>query len=444
MFMDIFKAADQIIKTALEAGDPAGSVEGYFTIEGTHLVDKTTNTSFSLTEGNIIIVGAGKATAPMAQKMEEMILPVSTSLTGIISVKEGHGESLEYINVVEAAHPVPDERGMKAAQGILDLLEKARAKDLVIALFSGGGSALLPLPVPGISLADMQQTTDLLLASGAEIDEMNAVRKHISRVKGGNLMRAAYPARVCTLLLSDVVGNKVDVIASGPFVPDNSTFSGAVAVLKKYEIFDRIPAAVRDYLVKGDAGRIPETPKQDDPVFTKNHTRIIGSNRQCLDAAKKKAEKLGFHTLILSSRVKGEAREFGKILAAIAGEIRDSGNPVPPPGCVLWGGETTVTIKGPGKGGRNQECVLGAVKEIKGMENVLIYCIGTDGTDGPTDAAGAWCSGTTEEKGNRLGMMSSGYLAANDSYHYFKKTGNLVITGPTKTNVMDIYMVLVV
>ncbi|MBN2442256.1 MAG: glycerate kinase [Spirochaetales bacterium] len=442
--MDLVKAAKTIMQAALQAGDPAACIRNHLSLNGNELILKPDEARFPLSSsGEMIVVGAGKATALMAQALEDMTSDLQIPLKGLISVKPGHTAPLKHISTIEASHPVPDARGGEAAQKIIQLLHNAGENDIVISLFSGGGSALLSLPVPGISLEDMGKTTEILLGCGAEIAEMNAVRKHISRVKGGNLMRIAYPAFVINLLLSDVLGNKVDVIASGPFVPDDSTFRDARKVCEKYHILDRIPHSVRNHLLKGAAGEVEETPKANDPIFKRNFTRIIGSNSQALFSAKQKAEELGFRTLILSSRIKGEAREFGKTLAGIAREITESGHPVTPPGCIISGGETTVTLTGNGKGGRNQECVLSAVKEISGLKRSLIYCMGTDGTDGPTDAAGAYCTGETYEEGIKKGLESTEYLLRNDSYHYFKKSGHLITTGPTGTNLMDISLILV-
>lgn len=442
--MTLLDAANTIFKTVLKAGDPETCIKNHLSVVGNELVIKDSEVRVHLSGyDNMNVVGAGKATAHMTRALEDIFRGSSLPIKGVISIKHGHGVPLDHIQVIEASHPIPCADGVKAAKKIVQLLENAGEKDLVIALFSGGGSALLPLPVSGITLKEIQITTDYLLRSGAEIDEINAVRKHLSQVKGGKLMQLAYPATVCNLLLSDVLENRLDVIASGPFVPDKSTFSKAILVCKKYNIFQRIPKTVQSFLSRGAKGYERETPKKNDPCFKTLFTKVIGSNRQALLSAKQKAVELGFHSLILSSRIKGEARELGKILAGIAHEIRESGHPVPSPACILAGGETTVTVIGRGKGGRNQECTLAAVKEIDGMHDTMIFCAGTDGTDGPTDAAGAYCTGETFRNGMQKRLDCIKYLLKNDSYHYFEKTGNLIKTGPTGTNVMDIYMVFV-
>jgi hydroxypyruvate reductase len=306
-------------------------------------------------------------------------------------------------------------------------------------LISGGASALLPLPAAGITLQEKQATTRLLLASGATIHEINAVRKHISRIKGGQLARLAAPARVESLLLSDVIGDDLDVIGSGPTAPDASTFAAAGAVLDRYQIRHCVPASVRHRIEQGERGEIPETPKPADPLFSRVRNTVVGGNRLALDAAARAARQLGYHTLILSSTIQGETREIARMHAAIAREIADAGRPIRPPACIVTGGETTVTIRGDGLGGRNQEFALAAALEIAGLDRVVVFSAGTDGTDGPTDAAGAIADGGTLARNPDARL----YLDRNDSYRYFQPLGDLVITGPTNTNVMDVRLILV-
>jgi hydroxypyruvate reductase len=325
---------------------------------------------------------------------------------------------------------------------ILALLKTAGKRDLVFSLISGGGSALLPQPVAGITLPEKQAVTRMLLACGATIDEINAIRKHISLSKGGQMARAAFPATTVNLMLSDVVGDKMDVIASGPFVPDSSTYRDARAILSKYGLRE-VPPGVREHLDKGARGEVKETPKKGDPIFEKVRNFVIGSNLLALEAAREEAERLGYHALILSSMVEGETREVARFHTAIAAEILKSGCPVPPPACVISGGETTVTLRGKGTGGRNQEFCLAAAIDLDGLPpRVVIASAGTDGNDGPTDAAGAVVDPTTLKKGRDLGLDAARHLAENDSYPFFQKTGDLLITGPTKTNVMDVRFVL--
>jgi glycerate 2-kinase len=385
---------------------------------------------------NIYVVGAGKAGASMALAAERVLGRRITA--GLINVKYGYTARLRRIELNECGHPVPDERGVAGAARIAELASMARAGDLVLCLISGGASALLPLPAEGVTLAEKQETTRLLLACGANIHEMNAVRKHISRIKGGQLARLAAPAAVEALLVSDVIGDNLDVIGSGPAAPDASTFGGALAILDTYQVRAKAPAAVRDRLERGSRGELPETPKPGDPLFRQVRNAIVGSNRQALDAAARRARELGFHTLVLASGIQGETREVARMHAAIAREVVEMKRPVKRPACIITGGETTVTLRGKGKGGRNQEFVLAAAMDIAGLPDTVVFSAGTDGTDGPTDAAGAIADGDTL----RRGPEAARYLEANDSYRYFEKLGDLVITGPTNTNVMDVRLIL--
>jgi hydroxypyruvate reductase len=389
----------------------------------------------------ILVVGAGKAAAPMAKALEDILGGRITD--GVIVVKEGHGLSLQHVRLREAGHPVPDERGVHGAEEIMALAQTATARDLVLCVISGGGSALLVAPAEDIRLADKQDVTRLLLACGADIHEINTVRKHLSRVKGGGLARLAHPATVASLALSDVIGDDLNVIASGPTVPDPATFADVHRVLETYNLLQQIPPSVQKRLQKGLAGEIPETPKPGDGVFQRCYVQLVGTNFQALAAAGKQALNLGYRPLILSSVVEGEAREVAKVITAIAKEMRRSENPLAPPACILCGGETTVTLQGSGKGGRNQEFALAAALMLEGLENIVVLCGGTDGTDGPTDAAGAIADGRTISRGRAKGLDPVDYLRRNDSYHFFQALEDLVITGPTRTNVMDVYLALV-
>ncbi len=389
----------------------------------------------------IYIVGAGKATAPMAKAVEDVFN--GNIKDGIINVKYGFSQPLRYTQIIEAGHPLPDENGLKGAKKIKQLLKGVGEKDLVFSLISGGGSALLPIPADNITLQEKQTLTQLLLECGASIDEINVIRKHISLSKGGQLAKAAFPAEVINLMLSDVVGDRIDIIASGPFVPDPSTFSDAWNVLEKYDLVENAPETILTYLKAGIEGKIPETPKPGDKIFKNVLNRIVASNIIALKACEKKAKELGYKTLILSSMIEGETKEIAKVHSAIAKEIIRTGIPIQPPACIISGGETTVTIKGNGVGGRNQEFCLAAaieIAEIKG--NVVILSGGTDGNDGPTDAAGAIVDPYTVKKGWEKGMDPVRYLENNDSYTYLKNTDSLLITGPTRTNVMDIHIIL--
>lgn len=386
---------------------------------------------------HIYVVGAGKAGAAMARAAERVLGRRITR--GLLNVKYGHTLRLARIELNECGHPVPDERGVEGSRRIAEIAGSAGADDLVLCLISGGASALLPLPADPISLAEKQETTRLLLACGAGIHEFNAVRKHISQIKGGQLARLAHPARVLSLLLSDVPGDDLDVIGSGPTAPDGSAFADARAVLEKYAIQDRVPACVRERIARGARGEIAETPKPGDRIFQRVRNAVTGSNRLAVDAAAARARELGFRTLVLSTFIEGETREIARMHAAIAKEIVRFGRPLKPPACIVTGGETTVTVRGDGLGGRNQEFVLAAALDIAGLRNVVVFSAGTDGTDGPTDAAGAIADGRTVDRD----ASAPEFLARNDSYHYFEGLGDLVKTGPTNTNVMDVRLILV-
>jgi hydroxypyruvate reductase len=419
------KHARTIFQAALSAADPAGAV-------ARHLKRR----DFSRFR-NIYVVGAGKAGASMAQAAERVL--GRRIAAGLLNVKYGHTAKLRRIELNECGHPVPDAAGVAGAERIAGIAAGAGKDDLVICLISGGASALMPAPAEGITLEEKQATTRLLLASGANIHEINSIRKHISRIKGGQLARLASPARVDSLMLSDVIGDNLDVIGSGPTAPDGSTFTGALGLLDRYGIRERVPPSVRERIEQGARGAIPETPKPDDPVFARVRNTIVGSNRLALAAAASRARALGYRTLVLSSEIQGEAREIARMHAAIASEMARTGHPIKPPACIITGGETTVTLRGDGLGGRAQEFALAAALDIAGLENVVVFCAGTDGTDGPTDAAGAVADGQT------LGRKPDArrYLDRNDSYHYFEALGDLVKTGPTNTNVMDACIVLV-
>jgi glycerate 2-kinase len=337
---------------------------------------------------------------------------------------------LRRIRINECGHPIPDGRGIRGARRIAGIARQAGPRDLVICLISGGASALMPLPSRGITLAKKQKITRSLLASGATIHEINCVRKHISAIKGGQLARLAYPATLVTLILSDVIGDDLDAIGSGPTVPDRSTIADVQAVGAKYGI------AI-------DAAGLAETPKPGDPIFTRATHVLVGSNELAVEAAAREARRLGYRTLVLTSFLEGEAREVARVHAAIAKEIEAHGRPVPRPVCVISGGETTVTIRGQGLGGRNQEFALAAAIDIADLHGTLILSAGTDGTDGPTDAAGAVVDETTLARAGALGLDAAAFLRNNDSYRFFEATGDLIKTGPTGTNVADIQIMLV-
>ncbi|MDY6951275.1 MAG: glycerate kinase [Thermodesulfobacteriota bacterium] len=390
----------------------------------------------------ITVIGAGKAGASMAKALEEMLGDRITE--GLVNVKYGHVVPLQRVQIVEGGHPVPDEAGRQGAEAIMERVGKAGEKDLILCLISGGGSALLPLPVDGVTLSDKQDTTKILLACGATIHEINAIRKHISVVKGGGLARAAHPGTLISLILSDVVGDDLDVIASGPTVPDSSSFADCMKIFEKYGIAEKVPVGVFDHIQKGMEGKVAENPKAGDPIFSATQNAIVGSNMESVLAAEEKARALGYKTLILSTMLEGETKEVAQVHAGIAKEILKTGHPLSPPACVLSGGETTVTIRGEGLGGRNQEFALAAAMGLAGLKGVVVLSGGTDGTDGPTDAAGAVADGETVDRAESLGLNPAASLSNNDAYPFFDTLGDLVKTGPTNTNVMDLRIMLMV
>jgi glycerate 2-kinase len=432
--LDIFKAS-------LKAADPAEAVLRHVRVDSGTLIAGRTRYPLSQIK-NIYVVGAGKAGAAMARAVERLL--GKRIAAGIVNVKYGHTAPLRRIRLVECGHPVPDQAGVDGAREIAELIAGATADDLVICVISGGASALLPFPAQPLTLAMKQETTRLLLSSGADIAEINTIRKHLSSIKGGWLAALCYPARVLSLILSDVIGNSLDVIGSGITAPDSTTYADARAILQRYGLLSRVPRQVRDRIEQGvQGGDAAETPKADHPAFKRTQNLIVGSNDLALNAAADRAKKLGYRTLVLSSFIEGETRDVARVHAAIAKEIRANLRPVKPPACVISGGETTVTIKGTGAGGRNQEFALAAAIDIAGLRDVVVLSGGTDGTDGPTDAAGAIADGSTISRARLQGKDAREYLANNDSYTFFEPLGDLIKTGPTNTNVMDVRLVLV-
>jgi len=428
-----------ILRAALQAADPAEAIRRALVLRGNVLHVGTRSYDLRTSE-HIYVVGAGKASAAMAVALEDILGERITA--GWINVKDGYTAPTRRITIHEAGHPLPDARSVAGSAQIAALVRQAGEKDLVIALISGGGSALMTLPVEGITLSDMEQLTQALLRCGATINEINAIRKHIEQLKGGQLARLAYPAQVIALILSDVIGNPLDVIASGPTSPDPTTFADAYAVLHKHGLLQSMPASIVQRLRQGMANQVPETPKaQAEEVWRRTQNVVIASNQHAAQAAVEQARRLGFNTLLLSTFVEGEAREVARVLAALAKEVAHSGRPVPRPACLVAGGETTVAVRGHGLGGRNQELALAAALSIAGLEHVAILSLGTDGTDGPTDAAGAIATGRTVTRAVQKGLQPLSYLADNDAYHFFQSLGDLIITGPTNTNVNDLMFV---
>ena len=426
------------MRAALTAVDPAEAVRNALRLDGDTL--SVGDERFDLTRyRRILVVGAGKASAPMTRAAEEIL--GDRIATGLVNVKYGYTDSTSKVALREAGHPLPDQNGLDGTREIVKLLSGAGEDDLVLCLISGGGSALMMLPESEISLEEYQALTQALLRSGATINQINTIRKHIEQVKGGRLAQVAAPATVATLILSDVVGNPLDFIASGPTVPDTTTFADALGVLRQFDLLDSIPASVRSWLERGAAGEVPETPSPGDPLFERVSTVVIGSNDIAAEAALAEARRLGFEGLLLTTYLEGEAREAGKVAAAIAKELVRRGNPVAPPACLILGGETTVTVRGQGKGGRNQEIAVSAALAMEGLPNALIVALATDGSDGPTDASGGFADGQSAARGRQLGLDARAHLTENDTYAYLQQTGDMLVTGPTNTNVNDLLFV---
>jgi hydroxypyruvate reductase len=426
-----------ILSAALAAADARAAVARALAMDGERLTVAGAEQVDLASIDRILLIGAGKAAAGMAAAALEVL--GERIAEGTITTTDGHGAALPRIEVWEAAHPVPDTRGMAGAADALRLAREAGPRDLVLCLLSGGASALWPAPVPGVTLTQLQEVTDALLRSGATIHEINTVRKHLSRIGGGWLARAAAPARVVTLAVSDVVGGALDVIASGPTVPDPTTYADALDVLESRGIHP--PPAVLAHLRAGDGGEREETPKPGDPAPERASAHVIAGSRDALAGAGREAERLGYRARIVADDLEGEASAVGEQVAQLAmGALAEDGDA---PLAFLLGGETTVTVQGSGRGGRNQELALAAAVELKGVQGVLAAAMGTDGKDGPTDAAGAFADGGTVARGHAAGLDARDALRRNDAYPFLRAAGDLIVIGPTGTNVNDVVLVLV-
>ena len=429
-----------ILESALRAVDPIKVVLNALSLEGDILSYKGGSVDLSKTK-KIIVVGGGKAGGLMAKAVEGLLGKQITS--GHINVLKGTEDSkLGRITLRGASHPIPNHEGVKGVDRMLDLTNGLTKRDLVITLISGGGSALMPYPAPGISLEDIRELTSLLLMAGATINELNSVRKHISGFKGGQFARHVYPAMMINLFLSDVIGDPIDTIASGPTSPDESTFMDARDVVAKYSLIDDVPESVLSRLNDGMNGMCPETPKSGDTIFDNVINLVIANNYMAARAAFKVAEGLGYNSMILSTHIEGEARQVGGMFAGIAREEQTRELPLPRPAAIIIGGETTVTVNGEGKGGRNQEVALGAIYKMSGLRGI-IATLGTDGIDGPTDAAGAMVDGESLTRALGMGLNPDEFLEGNDSYSFFESMNDLILTGPTGTNVNDLSVILV-
>jgi len=428
------------LEAAVKIADPKQLIKTKLILKNSILhVDEY---SFNLKKyRNIYVIGGGKASGSMANALEQVLGKYITK--GHVNVPRGDKSKTSIIKLHEASHPIPDETGVEGTTQMLKIAEQAKEDDLIICLISGGGSSLMPLPRGEVSISDKRELTNALLRCGATINEINTVRKHISEFKGGWLAKKAYPATILNLILSDVLGDPLDFIASGPTVPDSTTFSDAIKVLKKYALWDKTPKSIQKVLLDGEKSLIPETPKANDVAFKKVFNVIVGNNRLASQTTCRQLKLNGLNTLLLTATLEGEARHVGTMLSSITSEVIFSGNPVPKPAGIVAGGETTVTVTGKGLGGRNQEIALAAALKLKNIDGVAIASLSTDGIDGPTDAAGAIVDGKTLEKARKEGLIPEEHLAKNDSYNFFSKLGDLIFTGPTGTNVNDISVIVV-
>lgn len=431
--------AEQIFLAGVESVLPERLITKEMALRDNCLVIGHLNFSLETIE-NIYVIGAGKASAMMGAEVEKIL--GSRITEGHIVVKYGHSSKLKYIRVTEAGHPVPDSNGFKATRAIMEIAGMAKRNDLVVCLLSGGGSALLPDFPEGSSPEEMIKLNDLLINSGASIDEINAVRKHLSIVKGGQIARAICPATLVSLILSDVPGDPLDVIASGPTAPDPTTYQQALDILDKYDLTASVPVGILKYLKEGAAGKRPETPKPGDHIFEKSYNFLIGTNRLALEAAKQKASEFNINAVIIDDQLQGDTNSVAEYIVETSLKFKVDKNEVKPV-CLLFGGETTVKMTGKGLGGRNQHLALLCAILLQNHPGITILSAGTDGTDGPTDAAGAVVDSDTITGALLKNIDPAKYLREFDSYHFFKKAGGQIITGPTMTNVMDIIVVIV-
>ena len=428
---------NEIINQVLISADPESAILNYMQISEHQLV--IDGLVYDLDKlNNIYLIGAGKGAYLMAKILEKKL---GEKLSGGVviykNIPEGEAYDSKKITFCQGSHPVPDQKSVSSTKTLLDYTVNFTKNDLVICSITGGGSALMTCPADGVSIQDLQDMTGVLFACGAEIGEMNILRKHLDLVKGGGLARKVFPAKLVTFILSDVIGSPLDVIASGPSVPDTSSFSDARAIIDKYEIAEKLPLSIVTRINAGVRGQIQETVKPGDDCVQEVQNIIIADNYQAGKAAVDKAVELGFNSMLLTSFMRGEASQAGIFLGSILRQVAATGLPLSRPACIIVGGETTVNITGSGKGGRNQELALGAVRELAGLENIYLITLATDGEDGPTDAAGAIVSGETLDLGLLSGLNPDDYLKNNDAYHYFERLDRLLKIGSTGTNVND-------
>ncbi len=432
------KIAEEIFLAGVESVLPEKLIRSQVKLSGDVL--QIAEETFLLSDfSHIYVLAAGKAAAMMAKEVENIL--EEKLYDGHVITKYGHGTELKYLTLTEAGHPIPDAEGVKGTERMLDIARKAKEDDLVTCLISGGASALMADFPKGATLDDLKRTNELLVKCGADITEINTVRKHLSNVKGGQLAKAIYPATTVSLILSDVIGDKLDVIASGPTVGDSSTFKDALTVVEKYSLQNALPDSMLHHLQKGSAGLISEIPEPDNPIFQNVHNYIIGSNIIALENAAKKATEFGFETHVVTDSLQGGYIEVADFILENIDNYRK--NKLENPICLLFGGEPTVKVSGDGLGGRNQHLALYLSTKIEQTEDITILCAGTDGTDGPTSAAGAVIDKETMRIAARKNVNPLVFLQNSDSYHFFKKIGGHIISGNTKTNVMDIIVVLI-
>lgn len=436
-----------VLEAALGAVEPGPAVAAAMQRAGRRL--KVGGAVYDLDQfEHVYLLGFGKAAVAMGIAAASVLDDRLTA--GALVTKHGHAAGAvalpAAIALFEAGHPVPDAAGVQAAGRVASLAQRATARDLVLCLISGGGSALLTLPAAGLTLDDLQATTAALLRCGASIDEINTLRKHLEQLKGGQLARLASPATLLSLVLSDVVGSPLDVIASGPTVADRSTWADAWAIVQRYDLASGLPAAVVQRLQAGQAGLLPDTPKHDDPVCQRSQTLIVADNALAARAAQAAAREQGFDALLLTTFIEGEAREVARMAVALGREVVAHGRPATPPACLLLGGETTVVVRGAGQGGRNQELALAAallLARVPEGARIVVVALATDGSDGPTDAAGGLVDAATVARGRALGLDAAAHLANNDAYPFLRAAGDLLHTGPTQTNVNDLLAMFV-
>ena len=431
--------AREIFNAALTAADPAKAVSRHLRVDG-DVIDINGRLYYLRSYRKVFVVGAGKASAQMCRAVADLV--GDWLYDGIIIVKYGYAVPVKKIAIIEAGHPIPDENGLIATEQLVDLLRQTTSEDLVINLISGGGSALLCTPADGVSFHEKQEITRRLIGCGAPIGEINTIRKHISKVKGGLLAKLAYPSSLFSVILSDVVGDSISAIASGPTAPDPSTFSDCQVIVDRYKLRTEEFGSIARLIEQGSAGEIEETPKPGDPIFNNVLNVLIGSNRVAVIAAKERAASLGYSVKVVDDLAEGEATELAVAHAAIVKEIYLSAA-VRRPACVISGGEATVTLRGDGLGGRNQEFALATALEIDGLDGIVALIGGTDGTDGTSEAAGGIVDGGTVRRGKTHGLDARDYLSRNDSYHFLRATDDLLVTGPTFTNVMDLRLFII-